>query len=69
MCENETHKVTLLDDGTLDTVAEVRDKITNKTREYRYFDTAAYRDETGNLDMVAFCEDAVFPDADAEAWD
>jgi len=45
-------EVILLDDGTLDTVVQVRGV------EFRYSDTSEYRDpETGALDLAAFTEE------------
>ena len=72
MHENDEFSVTLLDDGTMDTVVEVTDKQTNKTRKYRYDLESAceYRDEnTGCLDFETFCTDIVFPDAACDEWD
>lgn len=56
--ERERIDVTLLDDGTADTVVEVSvgagDRV-RVSRGLRYSDTAAYRDpETGTLDETAF---------------
>ena len=46
-----TYEVLLLDDGSLDTV------ISYKGQEFRFSDTANYRDRTGTLDMAAFLAD------------
>ena len=54
--------ITLLDDGTLDTVVRLPDGT-----EWRYGDIARdHRDEHGTLDMDAFCRDVVLPDMDAD---
>lgn len=60
---------TLLDDGTMDTVVEVFDPITEQTREWRYSDTSDYRDpQSGALDEETFFAEVVIPDAECEDW-
>lgn len=69
MPESKEFDGTLLDDGTMDTVAEVTDKATGKVREFRYSDSSEYRDEdSGALDEDQFFNDVVFPDAACEEW-
>ena len=69
--ETETYKVSLLDDGTMDTVVEVTDKASGITREFRYDCelTGDYRDESGALDEASFFADVVITDAESdEQW-
>ena len=54
--------LTLLDDGTLDTVVQLPDGT-----EWRYSDTSECRDESGALDFDKFAQDVVLPDMDASA--
>ncbi len=54
--------LTLLDDGTLDTVVELPDGT-----EWRYSDTSDYRDDDGGaLDFEAWVTEVVIPDMDAD---
>ena len=52
--------LTLLDDGTMDTVVMLPDGI-----EWRYSDTSEYRSSTGELDFDKWCREVVLPDMDA----
>jgi len=65
---NDEYDVSLEDDGTLDTVVEVRHDRWTEPRTYRYSTecAAAYRDNEGRLDMRAFVDDVVIPDAEME---
>ena len=54
--------LTLLDDGTMDTVVKLPDGT-----EWRYEDTSDYRDpDSGALDFEQWVEDVVLPDMDAD---
>jgi len=65
---NDAYEVTLIDDGTLDTVVEVSHERWTEPKVYRYSTecAAAYRDNDGVLDMQAFADDVVIPDAELE---
>ncbi len=62
------YDITLLDDGTMDTVIEVsHPRWGDESQTFRYSDTSEYRDpETGYLDEDAFFEEVVIPDAEME---
>ena len=53
--------LTLLDDGTMDTVVQLPDGT-----EWRYGDTSDYRDEDGTLHFEDWCFAVVLPDMDAD---
>ena len=57
--------LTLLDDGTMDTVVELPDGT-----EWRYSDTSWCRDESGALDFERWAREEVLPDmnADPDIW-
>lgn len=60
-------KITLLDDGTLDTVVELTCPDCGHVWEWRYSDTSGYRDEnTGALDTDTFFSDVVEPDFNSD---
>ena len=65
---NNQYDVTLLDDGTMDTVVEISHKRWDEPKEYRYSTecASAYRDNDGVLDMQSFIDDIVIPDAELE---
>ena len=54
--------LTLIDDGTLDTVVELPDGT-----EWRYSDTSDYRDIGGMLDFDRWAKEVVLPDMDSDA--
>ncbi len=61
---NELYTVndlTLLDDGTLDTVVRLPDGT-----EWRYSDTSDYRDSDGALNFERWVKEVVIPDMDAD---
>jgi len=56
------YDLTLLDDGTLDTVVRLPDGT-----EWHYSDTSDYRDpDSGALDFERWVNDVVLPDMDAD---
>ena len=55
--------LTLLDDGTMDTVVELPDGT-----EWRYSDTSDYRDDAGVLDFDTWAHDVVLPEMDADPY-
>lgn len=64
----EEYDVYLCDDGTMDTVIEVCHERWEAPKEFRYdtVEFAMYLDEFGCLDLKAFAEDIVIPDAKLE---
>ena len=66
---DDKYDVTLLDEGTMDTVVEVYHSRWDEPKIYRYSTecAAVYRDNDGVLDMQSFVDDVVIPDAKLEA--
>jgi len=63
----DDYEITLLDDGTLDTVIEVSHPNFVNGSEEMHFDgefASEWRDDTGLLDLKGFAEDVVIPDCE-----
>lgn len=58
--------IALSDDGTMDTVFRVYDRVTGERRYYSYSQefAADWRDESGVLDEINFVQDVVEIDAE-----